>query len=95
LNSLGISPDIGDAELWRTCQAKDIVLLTANRNNGDPDSLEEVIRCYNTRTSLPVLTMANPSRFSQDRAFAEQVAEQILACLMDLDNYRGAGRIFV
>jgi hypothetical protein len=93
--SLGISPDIGDAELWQLCQANDIVLITANRNNGAPESLEEVIRRHNTPTSLPVLTLANPLRFAQERAYAEEVAEQVLTYLVDLDNYRGAGRIFV
>jgi len=93
--SLGISPDISDVELWRTCQANDVVLLTANRSDGDPDSLEATISRYNTETSLPVFTLDNPLRFAQDRTFAEKVAERLLGYLLDLDNYRGAGRIYV
>ena len=94
-DSLEISPNISDAELWQTCQSNEIVLITANRNDEDSDSLENTIKRHNTPTSLPVLTLANPLRFTQDREYAGQVAEQILEYLLDIDNYRGAGRMYV
>jgi hypothetical protein len=39
--------------------------------------------------------LANPIRCAQDRAYAAQVAEQMLEYLVDLENYRGVGRMFV
>jgi hypothetical protein len=93
--SLGILPDVSDAELWRVCQAHEVVLFTANRNDDGPDSLEATISRYNRETSLPVLTLANPLRFSLDRKYAAEVAERVLEYLLDMKNYRGTGRIYV
>jgi len=62
--SLGILPDASDTELWQACQSRRVVLLTANRNDDGPDSLEATIRRYNMETSLPVFTLANPVRFA-------------------------------
>jgi len=93
--SLGISPDVSDAVLWRLCQDREIVLFTANRNNDGPDSLEATIVASNVETSLPVLTLANPIRFSQDRQYANEVAEAALDYLLAMDRYRGTGRLFL
>ena len=93
--SLGVSDDIGDWDLWIACQLHDVILFTANRNNGDPNSLEAAINRLNTAGSPPVITLAKPIQFAQDRLYAEQVAEQVLEYPFDLDNYRGAGRLFV
>jgi hypothetical protein len=93
--SLGIPLDASDAQLWHTCQARGAVLLTANRNDDAPDSLEATIRRFNSETSLPVFTLANPVRFAQDRSYALEVAERLLEYLLDLDDHVGAGRIYV
>ncbi len=93
--SLGILPDASDTELWQACQSRHVVLLTANRNDDGPDSLEATIRRYNIETSLPVFTLANPVRFAQDRDYAREVAERLLDYLLDIDNFCGAGRIYV
>jgi hypothetical protein len=94
-SSIGLSSDVSDSTLWFACQAREIVLITANRNDDGPDSLEATISRYNQESSWPVLTLANPLRFSQDRQYAEEVAERALDYLLEIDNYRGAGRIFV
>jgi hypothetical protein len=94
-STLGLSRHSPDALIWRTCQASQLVLITANRNRDGPDSLEAVIRNENQPGSLPVMTLANPTRVSRDRVYAEKVAEKLLEHLMSIDDLRGSGRIYV
>ena len=93
--SLGIPPNISDAELWHICQSEELVLFTANRNRDRPDSLEATIERYNQETSLPVITIADLRRFGRDREYAAGVAERALGFLLEIDNHRGTGRIYV
>jgi hypothetical protein len=44
---------------------------------------------------LPVATLANPERISRDRHYAETAAESLLGYLIRIDDFRGAGRIYV
>jgi hypothetical protein len=60
--ALGLPFESSDAILWRTCQREGLVLVTANSNADDPDSLESVIRRENQPDSLPIITFANPDR---------------------------------
>ena len=92
---LGLAKHVADRILWRTCQQHDVVLLTGNRNADGPESLEAAIRSENTIESLPVLTLADPTRIYTDRAYTELVAERLLEVLIDLDGLRGTGRIYV
>jgi hypothetical protein len=92
---LGMPYNTSDRELWQVCQQREIVLLTANRNDEGPDSLEATIRDLNTLTSLPILTIADPELVLTSQDYAERVAIQVLEYLMDLDNFRGTGRLFV
>ncbi len=94
-DSLSISEDSSDALIWRTCQAEQLVLITANRNNDGRDSLEATIQAENQLESLPVVTIADPDRVVRDRAYAETVAVRLLDHLIFIDAYRGAGRIYV
>jgi hypothetical protein len=77
------------------CQRERLVLVTGNRNADEPDSLELVIRDENQPDSLPVVTLANPQRITRDRPYAEKVAERLLERLIAIDDFRGAGRIYV
>ena len=92
---LGLLHETSDRDLWQACQQHDLVLLTANRNDDGPDSLEATIRDLNQPSSLPVLTIADPGSVLTDRAYAERVAIQVLEYLLDLDKVRGTGRLFV
>jgi hypothetical protein len=94
-STIGLSHDSSDALIWRTCQEQHLVLITANRNADGPDSLEVVIRNQNLPDRLPVVTLANPQRLLRDRVSAETVAERLLDDLMDINRFRGAGRIYV
>ena len=46
-------------------------------------------------SSLPVLTIADPELVLASRDYAERVAIQVLQYLLDLDHFRGVGRLFV
>jgi hypothetical protein len=92
---MGLSSDASDRDLWQVCQQREIVLITANRNDEGPDSLEATIRELNTPSSLPVLTIADPESIMASQDYAERVAMQVLEYFMDLDNFRGTGRLFV
>ncbi|HEY1858722.1 MAG TPA: hypothetical protein VGG61_00095, partial [Gemmataceae bacterium] len=48
-----------DSLVWETCQQRDLVLLTDNRNQDDSASLEATIRLRNAANCLPVLTIEN------------------------------------
>jgi hypothetical protein len=93
--TLGLPLDASDALIWRTCQREDLILITGNRNRRGPDSLQAVIQNESAPDSLPVVTIANVNRVLRDRSYAEDVAERLLDYLMRIDDFRGAGRIYV
>jgi hypothetical protein len=93
--ALGLAFDSSDAIVWRTCQKKELVLITGNRNKRGPNSLEATIQGENQFDSLPVITISNADRVLQDRFYAEKVAESLLDYLMRIDEVRGAGRLYV
>jgi hypothetical protein len=93
--TLQLAFDSPDALVWRLCQREELILVTGNRNADNADSLEPVIRTENQPTSLPVATLANPERISRDRHYAEIAAESLLGYLIRIDDFRGAGRIYV
>ncbi len=92
---LGLARDTSDDVLWRTCQERQVLLLTANRNDDGPESLESTIRNQGTESSLPVITLADARRLQKDRAYARIVAEKTLDLLFRIDQVRGTGRLYV
>jgi hypothetical protein len=58
-------------------------------------SLEVIIRRDGLSESLPVIILANPQRMLRDRSYATSVAERLLDDLLDIDRFRGTGRIYV
>jgi hypothetical protein len=92
---LGLSRDVSDAVLWRECQQRQIVLITANRNDEGSDSLEATIRQHNTPGSLPVFTLADPERIFREPSYAGRVAETLLDYLFVIERVLGAGRLYV
>ena len=95
LADLGLQPDASDRAVWEACQREQVILLTANRNDAGPDSLEATIQQYNTPASFPVFTLANEQRVLRDRLYAAAVADRLLEFLFDIDRYRGTGRLYV
>lgn len=92
---LGLTADASDRQIWQQCQRRQLVLLTANRNDEGPDSLESVLRTENQPECLPVFTLANPKRFLRDRESAGRVADRLLEYLFDIEVHRGASRLFL
>jgi hypothetical protein len=93
--ALGLAPQTSDAVLWQACQQHELTLITNNRNGCGPDSLEATMRVHNTPRSLPVFTLANPDRVLHDPRYRDRVAERLLEYLLDIDNYRGTGRLYL
>src|SRR5215471_11733958 len=58
----GLAADTVDREVWRHCQRHGLILVTANRNQDDADSLEQTLREENVQSSLPVVTISDPRR---------------------------------
>ena len=94
-HELGLTEEASDAVLWQVCQREHIVLVTANRNAADPDSLEATIRGQNAPDCLPVFTIANSNRVLQDRDYAERVAVKLLDYLLSIENFKGTGRLYL
>ncbi len=93
--SLGLHRATADDAVWHVCQARQIVLLTANRNDDGPTSLEATIRGYNTAQSLPVFTFADARRIQREAGYAAKVAIKLLEHFLDIDAVRGTGRLYV
>lgn len=92
---VGLSPTSSDLDIWRTCQAEQLVLITDNRNDDSPTSLEATIERLNRADSLPVFTIADHDKLRTSRSYAERVVESLLDYLLRIDEVRGAGRLFL
>jgi hypothetical protein len=77
------------------CQRDGLILLTANRNQDGPASLEATIRSRATATSLPVITLADAVRLLRDSAYAEHAAIHLMELLLDIDSMKGTGRVYL
>lgn len=91
---VGLPPGASDRDVWRLAQARGMLLLTANRSIREPGSLEQTIRDENTSTSLPVITIGSPDRVDE-KSYREACAARLVEIVLDLENYRGTGRIFI
>lgn len=87
--------DSSDRIVWRVAQANQMILLTANRKMKGKDALEKVLREENTSSSLPVITIGNPNRVLDEREYRDQCVDRLLEIAIDIENYKGAGRLFI
>jgi hypothetical protein len=92
---VGLSPQSSDLEIWRTCQAQQLILITDNRNHDSPDSLEATLRSHNQPDCLPVFTISNLSDFRVSRPYADRVLERLYDYLLRIDEVRGTGRLYL
>jgi len=92
---LGLHPRTSDADIWHLCQREQYVLITGNRNQDGPDSLEPTLRIANNPTCLPVLTLSNPGRLLHSREYAVRAAVRLLDYLLNIDRVRGTGRLYL
>lgn len=96
--SLGLTHDTRDRMVWNRCQERELVLITGNRNDDGPDSLESTIRDA-TSSSLPVFTVGDVQRVLEDAGYARAIAVDLLDYLFTLrerpEQLLGAGRIYL
>jgi hypothetical protein len=92
---LGLHSRSTDLDVWLKCQAEDLLLITANRNDDSDDSLESTIRTHCTPESLPVFTLADANRVLDERSYAELVADRLLEYLYDIEHLKGTGRLYL
>lgn len=94
LRDFGLPFDCSDQEIWRFAQARRLLLLTHNRNRKDETSLQATIDRENTPDSLPVVTISDKDSLLLSD-YRQRVAESLAAIIVDLDQYLGAGRMYV
>ena len=68
---VGLAAGTPDEEVWDFCQQQHFYLITDNRNQDKPNSLEAMIRTRNLQTSLPVFTISSIDRFRAEREYVE------------------------
>lgn len=95
LKEVELSIDSSDRIVWRTAQANQMILLTANRRMKGKNALEKVLREENTSSSLPVITIGNADRFLDERDYRDQCVDRLLEIMIDIENYIGVGRLFI
>jgi hypothetical protein len=93
--SLGLPRNCPDRLIWQRCQERRLMLVTGNRQNEGPDSLEATLIASNRLDSLPVFTLTRPRRILEDKKYLARTAEKLLEYLIDLEHHRGAGRLYV
>jgi hypothetical protein len=91
---LGLPENSNDRQVWRFAQPQGMILLTGNRRMTGEDSLEQTLREENTLTSLPVLTIGDLNRMVESK-YRNRCMDRLLDIVLDLENYRGIGRIFI
>ncbi len=84
-----------DREVWQYSQTNRMILLTANRNMEDMNSLEQTLRDANTPDSLPVVTIGRQESIIKEAEYRKRCAEKLLEIILYLNNYLGVGRVFI
>lgn len=87
--------DSSDRLVWQVAQDNQMILLTANRNMKGDDSLEQTLRENNTANSLPIVTISSLDRFRNESNYRSQCADRIIEIMLNIENYKGVGRIFI
>src|SRR5829696_639095 len=59
---VGLAHASSDRAVWRVAQARQMILVTANRNMKGSESLEQTLQEENSLKSLPVLTFSDKNR---------------------------------
>jgi hypothetical protein len=91
---IGLPLNSSDRIVWRYAQTHQMILITANRRMKGQDSLEQVMREENISTSLPVITIANLTRFNE-RNYREECIERLIEVSMYVEKFLGSRRVFI
>jgi hypothetical protein len=95
LAELGLPLDAPDRLIWERCCREELVLITANRNAEGPDALQRVIAEAAVPSGFPVITISDTYRVAHERRYAQRAADKLLEYLFDMDNLRGAQRLYI
>lgn len=90
-----LGQNANDRTVWNAVQKNHAVLITANRNEDDENSLQATINDSNQLWSLPVITISKVQRISIDRAYADRVVQKLMEYLFDIEQFRGTGRLYI
>ncbi len=94
LRDFGLPDNYPDQEIWRFVQQAEMLLVTNNRNSKGATSLQATIQRENTPDSLPVVTVSDKESLRQ-ADYRQRAAQSLARIIIDLEGYRGAGRIFI
>ena len=92
---VGLDQRTPDDVVWQLCQDNGLILITGNRNDDGPTSLETTIRARLQPESLPVITVSKPKSLGLNAAYTAQVGIKLLEILLDMELHRGTGRLYV
>jgi hypothetical protein len=92
---VGLQLSDPDMVVWQRCQERELLLLTDNRNNKGPQSLEATIRSCNTPQSLPVFTIGDARSVLIDHDYADRVIDRLFRYMLEFESIRGTGRLFL
>ena len=93
--NVGLAPNAPDNIVWQSCQENELVLITGNRNKDGPTSLEATLQAHLQSNSLPVITVSQPTSLGMNSEYTSQVGIKLLDYLLNIDNLRGTGRLYV
>ena len=94
-HEVGLHPEDSDSVVWQCCKDNELLLMTDNRNNKGAQSLEATIRSRNTPQSLPVFTIADSRSILVGYDYCDRVIDRLFLYLLELENIRGTGRLFL
>jgi hypothetical protein len=94
-SDVGLAHNAPDSLIWDICQQRSLVLITDNRSENDPDSLETTIRTKSMAKSLPVLTIGDIQQLRHSREYVNRVIDTFLESMYRIDSLRGTGRLFL
>lgn len=92
---VGLAPDSVDREVWRKAQELHVLLLTDNRNNEGPDSLEQTLIEEIAPDSFPVITVGSAERLRKDSTYRSACAERLVDIAIQIERYLSTPRLYI
>lgn len=93
-DDVGLEFETSDRVIWEFVQTEKMILLTGNRNRSGVDSLQHMIEEENFPEALPIVTVSRQDGLLQT-SYRKRCAARLIEIVVDLEIYRGAGRLFI
>jgi hypothetical protein len=94
LRDYGLPANLPDQDIWRFVQQHRLLLATNNRNSDGETSLQATLQRENQPDSLPIITLSDRDALAL-ADYRQRVAQSLVRIIIDLDDYLGAGRLWV